>query len=181
MRIIAGEWRGRRLSGLVAGQTRPTSDRAREVLFSMLTSRLGTFDGLVVVDLFAGTGALGLEALSRGAAKACFVELDKAALTTLETNITMLGASARASVLKRSAEAPGIANRQYDIAFIDPPYGKGLAAKALHSLVTDNWLAPSAFACIETARDETLAPEGYLTDAVRDVGKARLHILRRIP
>jgi 16S rRNA (guanine966-N2)-methyltransferase len=179
MRIIAGEWRGRRLEAPQGEATRPTSDRARETLFSMLVSRIGSFEGLAVLDLFAGTGALGLEALSRGAAEAAFVERDREAVGALKSNIAKLGASGRAAVLIRPAEAPGSALRQYDIAFLDPPYGKGWAAKTLKALVDGNWLAPGALACAETARDETLAPIGYECDAVRDVGKARLHIFRR--
>lgn len=179
MRIIAGDWRGRRLEAPPGETTRPTSDRARETLFSMLTSRLGTFDGLAVVDLYAGTGALGLEALSRGAAEACFIESDRAALQAIKANIAALGAGARTTVVPRGAEAPGAAPRQFDIAFLDPPYGKGLAAKSLAALVAGNWLAPGAFVSTETTHDEALAPDGYDIDSVRDVGKSRLHILRR--
>ena len=97
MRIIAGAWRGRPLAAPAGAATRPTADRARETLFSMLTSRLGTFEGLTVADLFAGTGALGLEALSRGAAHATFVETDRSALAALKANIAKLGAAERAA------------------------------------------------------------------------------------
>ncbi len=179
MRIIAGTWRGRPLVAPPGDATRPTSDRARETLFSMLVSRVGTFEGLAVLDLFAGTGALGLEALSRGAADATFIERDRAAITAIKTNIAKLGVTEQTSVLTRPAEAPGLAPKTFDIAFIDPPYGKGWAAKTLDALVTGNWLAPGAFVSAETARDETLEPAGYTPEAVRDVGKARLHIFRR--
>lgn len=179
MRIIAGAWRGRPIVAPAGFDTRPTSDRARETLFSMLTSRIGTFEGLSVVDLFAGTGAIGLEALSRGAAEACFIERDRDALAAIKANIAKLGAGDRTTVLPRAAESPGTALRQFDLAFLDPPYGKGLAAKTLAMLASGGWLAPGAFACAETGRDETLAPEQYTVDAVRDVGKARLHILRK--
>ncbi|MFZ5794795.1 MAG: RsmD family RNA methyltransferase, partial [Pseudomonadota bacterium] len=91
MRIIAGKWRGRPIVAPKGDATRPTADRVREALFSMLASRLGSFEDLAVADLFAGSGALGLEALSRGAASCIFVEQDKAALDALRTNITKLG------------------------------------------------------------------------------------------
>src|ERR1700744_1452806 len=94
MRIIAGRWRGRPLKAPLGATTRPSADRTREALFSMLASRLGTFEGLGVVDLFAGTGALGLEALLRGAARGVFVEQDRAALAALRANIAKLGATA---------------------------------------------------------------------------------------
>ncbi len=90
MRIIAGEWRGRPLRGPEGDTTRPTADRTRETLFSMLASRLGSFEGLAVADLFAGSGALGLEAQSRGAATALFVETDASAVRTIRTNIAAL-------------------------------------------------------------------------------------------
>src|SRR3954463_12948610 len=93
MRIIAGRWRGRPLLAPTGQATRPTADRAREALFSMLASRLGSFEGLRVADLFAGSGALGLEALSRGAAHCTFVETDRAALDAIRRNIAALGAS----------------------------------------------------------------------------------------
>ncbi|MFZ1477216.1 MAG: RsmD family RNA methyltransferase, partial [Sphingorhabdus sp.] len=102
MRIISGTWRSRPLVAPKGDTTRPTADRTRETLFSMLTSRLGTFEGLQVLDLFSGSGALGLEALSRGAAHCVFVEQDRAALSALETNITKLGAKAQCEVRKTS-------------------------------------------------------------------------------
>src|SRR5688500_14793859 len=104
MRIIAGEWRGRPLVAPEGRGTRPTSDRAREGLFSMLQSRLGSFDGLRVADLFAGTGALGLEALSRGAGHCTFVEKDRQALDILRRNIDRLGAGERCEVRAQSVE-----------------------------------------------------------------------------
>ena len=112
MRIIAGEWRGRKLAAPKGDGTRPTADRARETLFAMLTSRLGDFEGLQIADLFAGSGALGLEALSRGAAHCLFVEQDRAAVDVIRANVATLGAQARsrvetASVMQlRAAQAP---------------------------------------------------------------------------
>lgn len=178
MRIIAGEWRGRPLVAPAGAATRPTADRTRETLFSMLTSRIGSFEGLAVVDLFAGTGALGLEALSRGAAEAWFVENDRAALDALKANIARLGATGRARVLAAGADAPGKAPRRFDLAFLDPPYGKGLADCALAALKTGGWLEPGAWVSVETARNEPLDAPGYTVETTRDVGKARLHLLR---
>ncbi|MCR9180947.1 MAG: RsmD family RNA methyltransferase, partial [Erythrobacteraceae bacterium] len=103
MRIVAGEWRGRKLVAPKGEATRPTADRMRETLFSMLTSRLGSFEELTVADLFAGSGALGLEALSRGAGSCLFVEQDRAAIDAIRTNITALGAGLRARVEAGSA------------------------------------------------------------------------------
>ena len=180
MRIIAGAWRGRPLVAPAGAETRPTADRTRETLFSMLTSRLGTFEGLRVADLFAGTGALGLEALSRGAAHATFIETDRAALAALKTNIAKLGAADRTDVLARNADAPGAAVAPHDLLLLDPPYGKGLAGQALAALRQGGWLAPGAWISVETSRDESLTPEGYAVDAVRNVGKACLHLLRAL-
>src|ERR1043165_5986374 len=128
MRIIAGKWRGRTLIAPPGATTRPTGDRVREALFSMLLSRVGSFEGLRVADLFAGTGALGLEALSRGAAHCTFVERDRPALETLKRNIGRLGAGERAEIRAQAAEhaAPP---RPCDLIFLDPPYGAGLALR----------------------------------------------------
>jgi 16S rRNA (guanine966-N2)-methyltransferase len=177
MRIIAGEWRGRPLVAPAGMATRPTADRTRETLFSMLVSRLGSLEGLAVVDLFAGTGALGLEALSRGAAECWFVETDRVARDALNTNIAKLGAGDRSRILPRDATAPGSAPRRFDLALLDPPYGEGLAARGLAALVAGDWLQPGAWLSVETGRRETLDVQGYAVEAVRAVGQARLHLL----
>jgi 16S rRNA (guanine966-N2)-methyltransferase len=176
MRIVAGRWRGRPLIAPTGAATRPTADRVREALFSMLTSRLGAFDGLAVLDLFAGTGALGLEALSRGAARATFVESDRAALDALRANIAKLGAEA--TVLPQRAEGLGRATVAHHLAFLDPPYEAGLAEPVLARLAAQGWLAPQAWVSVETARDMLINIDGFAVDAVRDHGKARLHLLR---
>ncbi|MCA3254001.1 MAG: 16S rRNA (guanine(966)-N(2))-methyltransferase RsmD [Alphaproteobacteria bacterium] len=177
MRIVAGRWRGRTLTAPSGDATRPTADRVREALFSMLASRLGSFEDLRVVDLFAGTGALGLEALSRGAAHATFVETDRRALAALKANIATLGADA--AVLAMPAAGLGRAPEPAHLAFLDPPYGKGLAGPALERLRDNGWLAPHALVSVETARDEAFPlPAGFTLDTTRDHGKARLHILR---
>jgi len=172
MRIIAGTWRGRSLVSPPGATTRPTGDRMREALFSMLTSRLGSFEDLRVADIFAGTGALGLEALSRGAAHCTFVERDRPALEALKANIERLGASALSDVRAQSAEA--FTGGPYDVILLDPPYGTSLGQRALARLT----LAPGAWASIETEVGEDAAVPGFTVDAVRTQGKAKLTLMR---
>ena len=174
MRIVAGQWRGRPLVAPQGQDTRPTADRVREALFSMLASRLGSFEGLQVADLFAGSGALGLEALSRGAAHCVFVENDRRAVEAIRANIAALGASGE--VLARSAEHAALP-APADLVFLDPPYGSGLAPAVLAKLA----LAPGGWVSVETGRGEAVAAEGYEVDAERTYGKARITLLRRAP
>ncbi len=178
MRIIAGQWRSRPLVAPKGDGTRPTADRTRETLFSMLNSRLGSFDELSVLDLFAGSGALGLEALSRGAAACTFVEQDRPALTALEKNINTLGANAQCDVRTSSVLSLGRAIKPFDLVMIDAPYRTGAGSVALDKLGRLGWFAPSAWISIETDRSETIDAKGYITDTIRDVGKARLTLLR---
>lgn len=175
MRIISGQWRGRALVAPPGEATRPTADRVREALFSMLTSRLGSFEGLRVLDGFAGTGALGLEALSRGAAHATFIERDPAALAALKRNIAALKASA--DIVAGPIESLGPARTPCDLILLDPPYGEGLGTNALARLAEQGWIAPHALISVETGRKDTLESP-YEVLAVRDHGKARLHLLR---
>ena len=128
MRIIAGEWGGRRLQPPPGRATRPTSERVREAWMSAVAPAL---PGARVLDLFAGSGALGLEALSRGAAHATFVETAPAALRSLQANLAQLGAAERASVVRTDAlrYAEGLEAGAFDVAFADPPYGQGLAER----------------------------------------------------
>ncbi len=177
MRIIAGRWRGRPLAVPPPGATRPTGDRAREALFSMLTSRLGGFDGLAAGDFFAGTGALGLEALSRGAASCVFVEQDRAATDALRRNIATLGATAT-EVRAQAVASLGPAARPLNLLFFDPPYGSGGAGALMERLARLGWVAPGAWASVETAADETVSAEGFEVEAERRHGKAKLTILR---
>ena len=137
MRIIAGQWRGRPIIAPKGDATRPTADRMREALFSMLASRLGSFEELSVADLFAGSGALGLEALSRGAASCVFVEQDRAAVDALKANIAKLGA--KADVRAQSVLALPPATKPYDLILMDPPYGTGAGAVALDKLGRLGW------------------------------------------
>lgn len=177
MRIIAGKWRGRPLQVPAGQNTRPTADRAREALFSMLSSRIGTFEGLKVADIFAGTGALGLEALSRGAEICTFVEQDRDALKVLKANVAKLGAEG--DVLPISVAALGPARRQYDLLMFDPPYGSGGAGALLEKMTRLGWAAPSAWATVETGPDEQVSAEGWTLDAERRHGVAKLSVLFR--
>ena len=178
MRIISGAWRSRPLVAPKGDTTRPTADRTRETLFSMLVSRLGSFEELAVLDLFAGSGALGLEALSRGAATCTFVEHDAAALKALETNIEKLGAAAQSDVRRSSVLSLGSAIKPFDVILMDPPYASGAGSVALDKLGRLGWFAPSAWISIETSHKEDIDVKGYVTDTVRTVGKARITMLR---
>ena len=178
MRIIAGEWRGRKLVAPSGQQTRPTADRTRETLFSMLASRLGSFDGLRVADLYAGSGALGLEALSRGAANATFVENDRSALKAIEANAAALGAADRIAVRATSAVALPKAG-PFDLILADPPYSPGSGSAVILAVAAAGWLASGGWMAVETKRgDEVAPPEGWTVDATRDVGRAKLTLLR---
>lgn len=179
MRIIAGEWRGRSIEAPPGSSTRPTADRVRETLFSMLASRLGSFEGLRVADLFAGSGALGLEAMSRGAASATFVESETEAVASIRRNAEKLGATARTSVIAGSALTLPSAE-PFDLVFADPPYGDGGGTAAVHAVVAANWLAGGGWLSIETSRDEAVHPGALVLEAERQVGPARVTLLRRL-
>jgi 16S rRNA (guanine966-N2)-methyltransferase len=178
MRIIAGQWRGRPIDAPPGSATRPTADRVRETLFSMLRSRLGGFEDLRVADLFAGSGALGLEALSRGAASALFVENDAGAVSAIKRNAERLGASERVQV--RSGSALSLPPAEpFDLIFADPPYAQGSGSAAVAAVTAAGWLASGGWISVETARGEDVEPGPLTIDAVRDVGSARLTLLRR--
>ncbi|NJR77150.1 16S rRNA (guanine(966)-N(2))-methyltransferase RsmD [Sphingomonas corticis] len=177
MRVIAGQWRGRPLVAPKGEATRPTADRTREALFSMLASRVGSFDGLAVADLFAGSGALGLEALSRGAASCLFVEQDRAAIDALRANVAKLGATG-AEVRAASVLALGLARAPLDIVMMDPPYGSGAGAVAADKLARLGWIGAHTWVSVETAKAEPLDLNGYAVEAERVYGKARVTLLR---
>lgn len=178
MRIIAGALRGRTLQAPEGIATRPTADRVRETLFSMLTSRIGSFEGLRIADLFAGSGALGLEALSRGAAFACFVENDRRALEAIRANIDKLGLDDRSQPLARSALALPPAE-PFDLIFADPPYAPQSGTAAAAELVRAGWVAGGGWVAVETAHGETVDAGSLEVQAERDVGRARITLLRR--
>lgn len=185
MRIVAGRHRGRRLLAPPGETVRPTSDRAREALFNILShGQLAAegipFAGAAVLDVFAGTGALGLEALSRGAAEAAFVEQDREALATLRQNIAALGEAPRSRIVPGDATRPPSAPLAYALAFLDPPYRSGLAAAALTALDAAGWLTPDALAIVELAAREHLAPPaGFNLVDERMYGATRLLFFRR--
>lgn len=178
MRIVAGQWRGRPLQAPQGDATRPTADRTRETLFSMLVSRLGTFEGLRVADLFAGSGALGLEALSRGAASCIFVEQDAAAIRALRANIANLRAPAQSDVRASSVLTLGPAKEPLDLILLDPPYNTGAGAVALDKLVRLGWIGEATWVSLETEAKEEPKVRGLEAVADRKVGKARITLLR---
>ncbi|MCL4672703.1 MAG: 16S rRNA (guanine(966)-N(2))-methyltransferase RsmD [Sphingomonadaceae bacterium] len=178
MRIVAGEWRGRKLVAPKGEATRPTADRTRETLFNMLASRLGSFEDLRVVDLFAGSGALGLEALSRGAAHCQFVEQDAEALKAIRANIATLGARDITDVRAGSVMALASVQQPLDLILLDPPYGTGAGAVALDRLLRLGWIGSGTWMALETGADEVVAVKGLAIEAERKVGKAKLWLLR---
>jgi 16S rRNA (guanine966-N2)-methyltransferase len=177
MRIIAGEWRGRVLKSPPGATTRPTGDRTREALFSMLVSRLGSFEDLAVVDVFAGSGALGLEAMSRGAVYCTFIDQDREAVKAIKANIEMLGA--KAEVLPIGVSAIGPSRKAYDLLMFDPPYGSGGAGALLEKMTRLGWASDAAWAAIETRNDESVSAEGWTLDVERTYGIAKLSVLSR--
>jgi 16S rRNA (guanine966-N2)-methyltransferase len=186
MRIIAGCWKGRALMAPPGLATRPTSDRARQAIFDQLWhapwAGRAVVEGATVLDGFAGTGAMGLEALSRGAARAFFVEQDRAALAALRTNITACKAGDACRVIAGDVTAPPVAAAPCTLVFLDPPYGKGLVPRALAALQAKGWIAPGALIIAETGRDEENAiSPGFEVLSTRDHGAARLSALRAAP
>jgi 16S rRNA (guanine966-N2)-methyltransferase len=182
MRIVGGKHRGRALVAPRGPTVRPTSDRAREALFNILAhgSYAAPYLDAAVVDAFAGTGALGLEALSRGAAEAYFIESDRPALEALRRNIASLGEGARAHVIAGDATGLPPARHSAALAFLDPPYRSGLGPPALAALAAAGWLAPAALATVEVAaKEDFAAPAGFTLLDERRYGAARLLILRR--
>jgi 16S rRNA (guanine966-N2)-methyltransferase len=179
MRIVAGEWRGRPLVAPAGEATRPTADRTREGLFSMLQSRVGSFDGLRVADLFAGSGALGLEALSRGAAYCLFMDKDRDAVAAIRRNLDTFGAEQRAEVRSQAVEYAVPPPAPCDILLLDPPYASGLAEMALDRVCNAGWVAPGGLVSLETDRDRPEPPSGFAIEAERRFGKAHILLLRR--
>ena len=183
MRIIAGRWKGRALSAPPGLTTRPTSDRARQAIFDQLWhapwAGRAVFENAVVLDGFAGTGAMGLEALSRGAAQAFFMEQDSAALAALRANIAACKAGDACRVMAGDVTALPPAATPCNLVFLDPPYGKGLVPRALGALQAKGWIAPGALIIVETGRDEAAVMlPGFEVVSTRDHGAARLSALR---
>ncbi len=165
MRVIGGRLKGRNLATPTSRDIRPTADRLRESLFNILFHAYGDpIAGARVLDLFAGTGALGIEAVSRGAAFALFVDNGAEARALLRNNVEALGLGGVTRVFRRDATNLGPAHpvEPFSLAFLDPPYGKGLAGQALASLRDGGWLKPNALLVVEEAKAAAFAaPEGY--------------------
>ena len=180
MRVIAGRLRGRRLVAPAGDTTRPTADRARQALFDMLAHAPWAEDALHdarVLDAFAGSGALGIEALSRGAAHATFMENARPAQAAIRANLNTIGETANATLLPADATRPPRAPAPCGLAFLDPPYRAGLLPRALAALAAQGWFAPDAILCLELAQDETAEfPNPVLAERVH--GAARLLVLR---
>lgn len=190
MRIVSGEFRGKALIAPKGEATRPTSDRARQAIFNILEHAPWSegLRGRRVIDLFAGSGALGFEALSRGAAFCLFVETAEAARGAIRENVDALGGGegalfGRTRVHRRSAidlgVRPGADGPAFDLAFLDPPYAQGLGEQALERLAAGGWLASGAIVVFERGVAEA-TPEvaGYTMLDVRDYGAARIHFLK---
>jgi 16S rRNA (guanine966-N2)-methyltransferase len=171
MRIVAGRFRGRALAVPEHDGLRPTSDRVREAVFNILAHGMPGFalEGARVVDLFAGTGALGLEALSRGAAYCLFVETDADARGLIRRNVEAFGLTGESKIFRRDAVDLGGAGVRdmADLAFLDPPYGKGLADRSLASMVAGNWLAPGAVIVVEERQGVVVALPAGITEVDR--------------
>ena len=180
MRIIAGTWRGRTLTAPVGGSTRPTADRVRQALFDMLLhAPWAGRDAVVdvrVLDAFAGTGAFGLEALSRGAAHATFIEQDRTALASLRANVQACHAEATCTIVSRDTLRPP-AGAPCALVFLDPPYGQDLVPRAVQALRAANWIADDALLVVETGQGEPLPDLGSFL-AERTHGAARLTFWR---
>jgi len=182
MRIVGGALRGRALSAPRSQAVRPTSDRLRESIFDILAHAFGDpVMGATVIDLYAGTGALGLEALSRGAARALFVDDGTEARALLRANIEALGLGGVTRVFRRDATKLGQApaGEIFSLAFLDPPYGKSLAAPALQALIDGGWLAKDALVVIEESADAQIAlPQGLAQEDARRYGDTQLVFAR---
>ncbi len=185
MRIVAGRLKGRAIVAPDGMGTRPTSDRARQAIFNVLEHAAWAepIQGARVMDLFAGSGALGFEALSRGAAFALFVETDEDARGAIRDNADAYGLMGATRVHRRSATdlgvRPGSDGEAFDLAFLDPPYGKGLGEHALARLIEGNWLKPGAIVVFERGSDEPeIETPGYERLDARDYGAARVLFLR---
>ena len=180
MRVIAGRLRGRKLVAPAGEATRPTADRARQALFDMLQHAPwaeGALRDARVLDAFAGAGALGIEALSRGAAHVTFMEVAAPARAAIRANLEALGEAARATLLPADATRPPPAPMPCGLAFLDPPYRAGLLPRALAALAGQGWFAPAALLCLEMGRDEQAGFESPVL-AERTHGAARLLVLR---
>lgn len=158
VRIISGSARGKQLSPLSGGEIRPTPDRVREALFSMLVSRFGSIEGLRVLDLFAGSGALALEALSRGATAAVLIDQGAQAARIIPANIRACAVAERTTFIRSDVlkALPRLRGSVFDLVFLDPPYGQGLVPPVLTAVAEFGLLAPDGLICAETDRHDEM-------------------------
>ena len=178
LRVISGQLRGRRLEAPADCGTRPTADRLRERIFSILKSRNGAFEGLKVADIFAGSGAMGIEAVSRGAAMACFVENDSGSLELLKRNLKKLKIDGLCEVLAADARRLPASGGTFDLIFLDPPYGHGLVEPALISLAESKWIGRDSLLIVElAAADPFDLPSGFVAVDDRQHGSSRIMFL----
>ena len=188
IKIVGGKHRGRSIAAPEGRTTRPTSNRARESLFNILMHASWHEDGtspLVaarVLDAFAGSGALGIEALSRGATHATFLDNDATAIRLIGENLRKMGEAANAKVIRGDATRPPPSREGCDLVFLDPPYRSGLAAPALTALAESGWLKPGAIATVELANTEDIVPPtGFEAIDERRYGAAKIVIMRYSP
>lgn len=184
MRIVGGQFKGRPLAAPAGMDTRPTSDRAREAVFNILAHAPWSpgLEGRRVLDLFAGSGALGLEAMSRGATFALFVETDAAARGIIRDNIEALRLFGSTRIHRRDATDLGLKpaglGDPFDLVFLDPPYGKGLGETALARLGEGGWITSDALIVLEVGANETPSPPAFEALDSRDYGAAKVLFLK---
>ncbi|HKS84079.1 MAG TPA: 16S rRNA (guanine(966)-N(2))-methyltransferase RsmD [Pseudolabrys sp.] len=183
MRVVGGKFRSRPLAGPKSDAVRPTSDRLREALFNILAHSYGDpIANARILDLFAGTGALGIEAVSRGASHVLFVDDGVEARALLRDNVETLGLGGVTRIFRRDATRLGPAHplEPFSLVFLDPPYGKGLAEKALASARDGGWLSPQALVVVEETADAGfIAPDGFSELERRQYDDTELVFLRR--
>ncbi len=183
MRVIGGKLRGRALAAPDDGSIRPTSDRVRESVFNILAHGIDGFDveGRRVLDLFAGTGALGIEALSRGAVFCLFVEEDAAARGLIRRNIETFSLTGQTRIYRRDTTSlgPALQRERFGLVLADPPYGKGLGERAIAAASEGGWLEPGAVAVLEERADVTVVwPDGFEALDTRTWGDTAVHFAR---
>jgi 16S rRNA (guanine966-N2)-methyltransferase len=188
VRVIAGSHRGKILAAPPGRALRPTADRVRESVFNILAhggfgaGGMSILQGARVLDAFAGTGAMGIEALSRGATHATFIERDRTALEALRANLRAVREAAHATVLAADALDPPRAAEPVTVAFLDPPYREGLGPRALAALAAAGWFLPGAIVTVEVAaREAFAAPAGFEILDERRYGAARVVIVKTSP
>lgn len=181
MRIVGGAFSGRALATPRSMNIRPTSDRTREAVFNVLAHRFGQPEGARVLDLFAGTGALGIEALSRGAAHCLFIEESAEGRGLIRDNVEAFGLQGRTKIFRRDATRLGDAGtiQPFDLVFADPPYGKGLGERALKAARDGGWLKANALCVVEeAAAADAPSVSGFRLEDARDYGDTTIRYLR---